>query len=355
MANSITKILFRQGLNVIRNLQSVIFDVGEPAWTTDTKRLFVGDGVTIGGIPVGVKNWGTVTKLLSTNPTGYVTAAYSIPLSAVEIGDIVYDSTAVTLYYSNSSNPPASAWSGYTFFNLSVSGGNGISVTTQNGVVSAVLGPEFTVNDSTQRITVNYDMFTNTGRGISANANVVAGGLVGAQGGNSQQWNSNFSTTQTNSATWETISSIVSSTSANWNSVYSTTVANSGTWNGPQFIQPVLLAYGTTLTGWTTQSLSPYVSFNIHTAILQVNIYAQSTTTPINIIVATRPSSSYSYFYQAGEYGDGIGNGGINNNTFNQSFIPIDYSTNTFQWTLSNLANAPNIYGCWIYLIGYIK
>ena len=49
------KIQLRRGTHAART--SVVLDVGEPAYTTDTKQVFVGDGVTAGGVPLG----GTLT------------------------------------------------------------------------------------------------------------------------------------------------------------------------------------------------------------------------------------------------------------------------------------------------------
>ena len=43
-------IRFRRGIN--NNRAQVVPASGEPLWTTDTKKLFVGDGTTPGGIPV---------------------------------------------------------------------------------------------------------------------------------------------------------------------------------------------------------------------------------------------------------------------------------------------------------------
>lgn len=45
------QIILRQGTNSER--QAVVFANGEPAWATDTKKLYVGDGTTAGGISVG--------------------------------------------------------------------------------------------------------------------------------------------------------------------------------------------------------------------------------------------------------------------------------------------------------------
>lgn len=45
------RILIRRGLDVDR--QNFLLAEGEPGWTTDTKRLYIGDGVTFGGIEIG--------------------------------------------------------------------------------------------------------------------------------------------------------------------------------------------------------------------------------------------------------------------------------------------------------------
>ena len=55
----IVKIKFRRGTNSERSL--VLFDTGEPGYTTDTKRLFIGDGATTGGIVIGNKYIGSYT------------------------------------------------------------------------------------------------------------------------------------------------------------------------------------------------------------------------------------------------------------------------------------------------------
>jgi hypothetical protein len=46
-----TKIYLRRGLN--SELTAVVLESGEPGWTTDEKRLYIGDGSTAGGILVG--------------------------------------------------------------------------------------------------------------------------------------------------------------------------------------------------------------------------------------------------------------------------------------------------------------
>lgn len=59
MASEITKILLRKGTDLQR--QSFTLSQAELGFTTDTERLFIGDGSTVGGIPVSIKNWGVVS------------------------------------------------------------------------------------------------------------------------------------------------------------------------------------------------------------------------------------------------------------------------------------------------------
>ena len=49
------KIKLRRGLNLDR--KKVVLDEGELGYTTDTKRVYVGDGALLGGKPVGAYNF----------------------------------------------------------------------------------------------------------------------------------------------------------------------------------------------------------------------------------------------------------------------------------------------------------
>lgn len=99
-ADSITKILVRRGTDGQRkftNTTGIKFDLGEPAFTVDTKRLYVGDGTSTGGIPVGIRNLGTIFSLFDgdgiTNE-----AARLFALSGLEVGDIIYETSTKSLY-----------------------------------------------------------------------------------------------------------------------------------------------------------------------------------------------------------------------------------------------------------------
>jgi len=116
MAETITKIIVRRGTDAQRrtaNTTGITFDLGEPAYTVDTKRLYIGDGTTKGGISVGVRNLGPVNQLFGTYlNSGFTQEAYTaIVDKSAEAGDIIYDRATRTIYTLTGSNvfPPLSS------------------------------------------------------------------------------------------------------------------------------------------------------------------------------------------------------------------------------------------------------
>lgn len=61
MSSQITKILLRKGLESQRT--TFVPSEAELAYVTDLPRVFMGDGVTPGGLPISVKNWGIVPNI----------------------------------------------------------------------------------------------------------------------------------------------------------------------------------------------------------------------------------------------------------------------------------------------------
>lgn len=89
MANIvISKIKFRRGTNNQR--KTIIFDQGEPVFTTDTKRLFVGNGVLSGG------------NIISSKIHPPLINYYSLSNVNAEIGDLVYVNN---IYYQLTATP----------------------------------------------------------------------------------------------------------------------------------------------------------------------------------------------------------------------------------------------------------
>jgi len=99
---TVTKIQVRQGTDVQRrtaNSTGIVFSTGEPAFCIDTKRLFIGDGNTAGGIPIGIQNLGAVTSLFGAGVNGYSSQALSVfAASGASVGDIIYDKDTRGIY-----------------------------------------------------------------------------------------------------------------------------------------------------------------------------------------------------------------------------------------------------------------
>jgi len=102
MADIITKILIRQGTDVQRrtaDVTGVVFSSGEPGYCVDTKRLFVGDGSTPGGFPIGVQNLGSVSTLYGTWQNGFsYDTIMTFNNKGASVGDFIYDRDTRGLY-----------------------------------------------------------------------------------------------------------------------------------------------------------------------------------------------------------------------------------------------------------------
>lgn len=98
MPDPITRIVFRRGL--YNEKTNLILLQGEPAYTIDSKRLFIGDGVTFGGVPVSMRNLGIATF-----------GSTSTNLNATQInyrgqpGDIIFDTVSNSIWSLTGSNP----------------------------------------------------------------------------------------------------------------------------------------------------------------------------------------------------------------------------------------------------------
>lgn len=77
----IGKIKVRRGTDLQR--KQIVFEEGELIYTTDTKRTFIGDGITLGGIRVSNRN--------------FITSVAGIPSNA-QYGDMVYVSSTKKTY-----------------------------------------------------------------------------------------------------------------------------------------------------------------------------------------------------------------------------------------------------------------
>lgn len=112
---TVTKIQVRQGTDVQRrtaNSTGIVFSTGEPAFCIDTKRAFIGDGSTAGGVPIGIQNLGSVATLFGTSTNNFSTEAINLfNLRGASRGDIIYDRSTRGIYSLSSvtSFPPLTA------------------------------------------------------------------------------------------------------------------------------------------------------------------------------------------------------------------------------------------------------
>lgn len=82
LKNTILKLIYRQGSNVDRKF--VRFNSGEPAYTNDTERLYIGNGILSGGNPASNFFLGTATDVTT--------------FTNAEIGDTAFDNDNKKLY-----------------------------------------------------------------------------------------------------------------------------------------------------------------------------------------------------------------------------------------------------------------
>lgn len=256
MADTITKILFRRGLDVIRRTgggDGVKFNVGEPAYNIDTKRLYVGDGIeeagTIGGTPAGIKMHGVLPVVI--NGSSVDSSVYAtLTANGIDIGDLLVDNNTSIMHYVSSKNPLSAIPEAFELARVPLIGqvtcSNGISsikVNSANGIYvnTSLDATYFTVGGSviqfnqdaqvgsgaTPRNLVVYGDLNGNGYlnigldatvdgSLTVGTNISAYGTIytapfGAAGHNSNDWASGFSTIASTSGTWSSTTTLLNS------------------------------------------------------------------------------------------------------------------------------------------------
>ena len=118
--NTLLKLLVRRGSDVDR--QNVILSQGELGYTTDSNRLFVGDGVNFGGTVVGNKFAGSGTNV--TTFTNVVT------------GDYAFDTDGNQLYFYNGSASPSNPASWTSIGGVYTAGDGSIIVSPSTNTIT---------------------------------------------------------------------------------------------------------------------------------------------------------------------------------------------------------------------------
>jgi hypothetical protein len=159
--NTLLKLLVRRGMDVDR--QNIVLTEGEIGYTTDTKRLYVGDGQTKGGILIGGN------KFLGSVPN--VTTLF-----LATSGDLAYSTSTSKLYaYSGGDYSNINNWAvvGGTYNNqnstISINATNGIAVGTisASNITSDIAGPSLTLSTS-NKLTLSSDIVVDKIRGLNS-------------------------------------------------------------------------------------------------------------------------------------------------------------------------------------------
>jgi hypothetical protein len=175
-SDTIVKILIRKGSDADR--RATILSNAELGYATDAsvKRLFVGDGTTAGGNPVGVKNFGPVNGRSSVTSQAYP-------------GDIVFDLSdpQANLYTYTTSG----TWYPTTpiFDNSSIKNTNGVwyvntlqlsSYVSALSTTSIIVNPVGVGTSNVSPLTINgstglslFNQITNTNNGVSASTDIA--------------------------------------------------------------------------------------------------------------------------------------------------------------------------------------
>jgi hypothetical protein len=154
LENTLLKLLVRRGTDYDR--QQLTLDSGELGYTTDTKRLFIGDGTTVGGNLVGNKYKGRVSSLTT--------------LAPVQVGDYAYDTDNYSYFICVSGTGSlAENWlqvasnnaAGNETITVDLTAGIAVGTLSAGNFAEDALGVGVTL-DSSNRITLSSSIVTNT-------------------------------------------------------------------------------------------------------------------------------------------------------------------------------------------------
>ena len=186
MANvTIVKLKIRRGSDAQR--KTVVLDQGEVGYTLDTRRIFVGDGVTEGGNPTGVKTVGPFNSDASLGPADGESPG-------LQIGDIGYAESKLYTLTSTIYNNSLSGWAyignkpdGTTIDFVGGSGDDKNHLTLKKGpgaldsqyMSPAVFGQGLlssynTTNGGTVEVGINTNYFELSASGAGGVNNVIA-------------------------------------------------------------------------------------------------------------------------------------------------------------------------------------
>lgn len=179
MPDPITRIIFRRGTELER--EGLLLNQGEPGFAIDSRRLYIGDGQTIGGVSVGTKFLGFY---------GFGVIGSNIPYNlAPLINDLAFDTTTNILYALTAAN-----------FSLKASWAPvGINIQADNTTLQKTVD---TLSIKPGSLDFNYIKTTAVGRGLeTVNGALSRDTLRIANPGQGLEFNGNVLQIQNNSVT----------------------------------------------------------------------------------------------------------------------------------------------------------
>jgi hypothetical protein len=143
--NTLLKLLIRRGINADR--VNVLLNEGELGYTTDTKKLFIGDGSTLGGILLtGTKFIGATSDLTTLSPG--------------DINDLGYNTVSRQLcYIATGDGSLAADW--VPISNLVVDADGTITVDSTSGVKLGNCAGSGLVKDGNNKLEIDDYIYTN--------------------------------------------------------------------------------------------------------------------------------------------------------------------------------------------------
>ena len=196
--------------------------VFQAAGASDVASFYDGDGIEV--LHVGNAQGGG-------NPLGRVGVNTSFPTAELTVNGAISSNGDVSVVNMQAFNAVGIGAYAPIYFNLDVSGpaGNG-SIGSSHGDLSFGSTSNILINPNNNLLlgpVGNVGIGTTTpNEKLTVVGNISATGAITASGGNSNQWNSNYSTTQSNSANWNTAYTNLVSNSSNYLSGASVSYVN---------------------------------------------------------------------------------------------------------------------------------
>ena len=252
LKNTILKLIYRQGTDTQR--QHIVFDLGEPIYTTDSERLYIGNGILSGG------------NIASNLFLGYSTDVTTF--SNAEVGDVAFDINSNKLYgLSATPSNDIENWAnvGGVYHasdnKISIDSSNLISINEEFLAYATLSSNWENTHTQVNSLSTNWNNSYNQVTSLSSNWNNSYNQVKSL----SSNWNNSYNQVTSLSSNWQNTYSQVNSLSTNWNNSYNQVTSLSSDWqNTYAQMSGVVLTNTITLSSGVVgyEGISPITNFN---------------------------------------------------------------------------------------------